>query len=133
MSSESIGALSVGKQLADLCSQGKNLEAINSLYANDIVSVEAVDMGNPDMPQTMTGIDAIRGKNEWWFGNHEIHNSSVSGPFPHGDRFVLCFEFDVTPKVGAMAGKRIQMQEAALYTVSDGKITKEAFFYHMGE
>jgi ketosteroid isomerase-like protein len=42
------------------------------------------------------------------------------------------FWLDVTAKAGPMAGKRIQMNEAALYTVKDGKIVKEEFFYDMG-
>ena len=31
-----------------------------------------------------------------------------------------------------MAGKRMNLDEAALYTVKDGKIVQEEFFYHMG-
>jgi len=41
------------------------------------------------------------------------------------------FSFDVTPKDGPMQGKRFQMDEAGLYTVVDGNIVKEEFFYHM--
>ncbi len=125
-------ALAIGKQLAELCSQGKNLDAIDTLYADDVVSVEACDSGNPDMPQTMTGIDAIRNKNQWWSENHEVHSGQVTGPFPHGDRFVLMFNYDITPKCGPMSGNRMQMQEAGLFTTDNGKITKEEFFYHMG-
>jgi len=36
------------------------------------------------------------------------------------------------PKAGQMAGKRMTIDEAALYTVKDGKIVHEEFFYHMG-
>ena len=39
---------------------------------------------------------------------------------------------DTTPKAGPMAGKRMQFEEAILYTVRDGKIVREEFFYHMG-
>lgn len=124
-------SLTVGKQLADLCNQGKNLDAINALYDKDIVSVEAM-CGSEDMPQTMKGKDAILGKNQWWLENHEVHSGKVTGPFPHGDRFILMMNYDVTPKAGPMAGKRMQMEEAGLYTVKNGKITKEEFFYHMG-
>ncbi len=123
--------LTVGKKLADLCNQGKNLDAINALYDKDIVSVEAMQ-GTPDMPRTMKGKDAILGKNQWWLENHEVHSGSTTGPFPHGDRFILMMNYDVTPKCGPMAGKRMQMQEAGLYTVKNGKITREEFFYHMG-
>ena len=31
-----------------------------------------------------------------------------------------------------MQGRRMKMEEAALYTVKDGKIVEEEFFYHMG-
>ncbi len=132
MPTDTTDTFAIGKQLADFCSQGKNLDAINGLYADNVVSVEAVDMGNPAMPQTMTGIDAIRGKNQWWSENHEVHSGEVTGPFPHGDRFVLIFNYDVTSKCGPMAGQRMQMEEAGLFTIENGKITREEFFYHMG-
>lgn len=71
----------------------------------------------------------MRGKNEFWYANHEIHRADVKGPFPHGDRFARYFDFDVTAKAGPMAGNRMQMQEVGLYTVAGGKITREEFFY----
>jgi len=132
MTTDTSDTLAIGKQLAELCKQGKNLEAVEALYSDDVVSVEAVDCGTENMPQTMTGKQAILGKNQWWCDNHEVHSGSVAGPFPHGDRFVLLLDYDVTPKCGPMAGNRMQMQEAALYTVDNGKIVKEEFFYDMG-
>lgn len=123
-------ALAVGKQLVEMCNQGQNIEAIKALYSDDVVSVEAM-CGTEDMPQTMKGKDAILGKNQWWMENHEVHSGKVIGPFPHGDRFILMMSYDVTPKCGPMAGKRMQMEEAALYTVKNNKIVKEEFFYHM--
>ena len=51
--------------------------------------------------------------------------------FPHDDRFIVYFKYEVTPKDGPMKGKRMQVQEAGLYTVKNGKITQEEFFYHM--
>lgn len=119
----------VGRRLVELCRQGKNLDAL-SLYAPDAVSVEA--MGDETMPAVMKGLEAIRGKGEWWFANHEIHRASAKGPFPNGDRFAVIFDYDVTPKAGPMAGKRMAMEEVALYTVEDGKVVREEFFYSMG-
>src|SRR5262245_11845473 len=119
----------IGKRLVDLCSQGKDLEAIETLDSPNIVSVEAV--ADPRFPQRMEGIEAIRGKARWWFQNHDVHSAQVSGPFPHGDRFIVYFKYDITPKDGPMKGQRIQMDEAALYTVNNDKIVKEEFFYHM--
>jgi hypothetical protein len=122
--------LAVGKKLVELCRAGKNKEAIDTLYSHHIVSVEPV--GGPNMPARMEGIEAIRGKSEWWEANHTVHSAEVDGPFPHGDRFIVRLKYDVTAKGGPMAGKRFTMEEAGLYTVKDGKVTEEEFFYHMG-
>ncbi len=83
------------------------------------------------MPAEMRGIDKIRGKNQWWFDNNEVHSAKVEGPFPHNDRFAVKFHYDVTPKDGPMKGKRMQMDEVGVYTVKNGKIVREEFFYSM--
>lgn len=125
----SSSTMEVGRKLVELCRQGKGMEAINSLYSPNIISIEAHSM--PAMPQRMEGIAAIRGKTEWWEKNHTVHGGEVEGPWPHGDRFIVRFKFDVTATSGPMAGKRMNLDEAALYTVKDGKIVQEEFFYHM--
>jgi len=48
--------------------------------------------------------------------------------FPTATRFILRFKYDVTPK---QTGKRMTLDETGLYTVRDGKIIKEEFFYAM--
>jgi hypothetical protein len=116
----------IGKEVADLCRQGKNQEAIDRFYSSNIESVEAVAM--PGMDQIQRGIRAIKGKNQWWVENHEIHGGTVEGPYPNGDRFILRFKYDVTPK---QTGKRMTLDETGLYTVQEGKIAKEEFFYAM--
>jgi ketosteroid isomerase-like protein len=119
--------LAVGKKLVELCRQGKATEAMDTLYSPNIVSIEAA--GGPDMPARMEGMAAIKGKAEWWEKNHEVHKAEVEGPFPNGDRFIVRFKYDVTAKAGPMAGKRFTMDEGALYTVKDGKVIHEEFFY----
>jgi hypothetical protein len=120
----------VGEKLVQLCRDGRNIEAINALYSPDIVSVEA--MQNGPMPAEQRGIDAIRGKNQWWSDNHEVHSASVEGPYPNGDRFAVKYHYEITPKTGPMSGKQVAMDEVALYTVGNGKIVREEFFYTMG-
>lgn len=123
-----MSAMEIGQRLVDLCQQGQNLDAINELYADDVVSLEATAPPEGG-DREMQGVDAVRGKNEWWVENHEIHSASVSGPYPNGDdRFCAIFEFDVTSKPMDM---RMKMKEVGLYTVKDGKITREEFFYAM--
>jgi ketosteroid isomerase-like protein len=118
--------MDIARKLVDLCRQGKNEEALDTLYADDAVSVEAMSM--PDAPPEVKGLAAIKAKGEWWMKNHEIHSSSVTGPWPHGDRFIVGFQFDVTHKP---SGQRIKMEEAGLYHVRNGKIIREEFFYDM--
>jgi hypothetical protein len=123
--------LEVGKKLVELCKQGKFTEAMNTLYGDHIVSIEA-GSPSPSMPARIEGIAAVRGKADWWEKNHEVHSVQVDGPWPHGDRFIVRVKLDVTAKAGPMAGKRMTMDEAGLYTVKDGKVVQEEFFYSMG-
>jgi hypothetical protein len=121
--------MAVGSELVDLCRQGKEREAIDKLYSPEIVSVEAI--GGPQMPQRIEGLADVIGKAEWWEANNEVHTRVVEGPYPHGDRFVVHFKYEITPKAGPMAGQRMTMDETALYKVHDGKVVHEEFFYHM--
>jgi SnoaL-like domain len=118
----------IGRKLVEVCRAGRNLDALD-LYGPNAVTVEA--QGSPEMPALMKGVDAIRKKGEWWFANNEIHRGDAKGPFPNGDRFAVIFEYDFTPKAGPQAGKRTRMEEVGLYTVENGRIVREEFFYSM--
>ncbi len=85
----------------------------------DTVIVRRID-------EPVVRIEAIRGKGEWWTSNHEVHGMIVAGPWPHDDRFIVGFKIDATFKT---SGERFTMEEMALYTVEDGKIVREEFFY----
>ena len=116
----------IANQLISLCSQGKNLEAINTLYSADIVSVEAA--APPDGSRETKGLPGVLGKSEWWVSNHEIHSANVEGPLVTGNHFCVKFTYEVTFKPTA---KRFVMTELAVYQVADGKIVREEFFYSM--
>jgi ketosteroid isomerase-like protein len=116
---------SVADDLVSLCRSGRNMEAIETLYSPDIVSIES--MGNETMPREVRGLDAVRGKGEWWRDNNEVHSATVDGPFVGSDdKFAVYYNYDVTFKP---TGKRNNMEEMALYTVKDGKVVQEQFFY----
>ncbi|WP_428386647.1 SnoaL-like domain-containing protein [Mucisphaera sp.] len=121
-------AKTIGQQLVSLCQQGKYAEALDKLYADDAISIEAMCM-QEGQDRTTTGLDNIKKAGEWWEANHEVHGGEVIGPFPHDDRFAVLMKIDVTPKVGPMANQRMMMEEICLYTVKDGKIVKSEFFY----
>lgn len=128
MSTTTTATMEVAAALVAMCREGKNHDAIRQLYAPDVVSVEA-GSGDANMPREVKGRDAVLAKGEWWMDNHTIHDAKVGGPWPHDDRFICTFTYDITQKA---TGARFVMEEAALYTVADGKITREEFFYHMG-
>ncbi|GAB5543934.1 MAG: nuclear transport factor 2 family protein [Sandaracinaceae bacterium] len=122
-----MSAKEIGQDLVKLCREGKNLECIEKYYAQDVESVEA--MAPPGGDRVTKGIEGVKGKNQWWMENHEVHSASVEGPYPHGkDRFAVRFDFDVTFKPEK---KRTKMDEIAVFHVKDGKIVREEFFYDM--
>jgi hypothetical protein len=100
---------SVAQELVALCRAGRNLDAISKLYSPNIVSIEPV--GGEQMPAEMQGIDAIRGKNEWWLENNEVHSAEVTGPFVGDRQFAVHYTYETTFKP---AGQRMTMSEMAL-------------------
>ena len=119
-----MSAKEVGKKLVELCSQGKFEEATRTLYSKDIVSVEPMAMHS--MPAETRGIEGVLAKSKWWVDNHEVHSCKVAGPYVARDQFIVEFDMDVTNKP---SGKRMKMKETGIYTVKDGKVVREEFFY----
>ena len=119
--------MEIAQKMVELNRQGKGEEALKTLFADDMVSVEAGAM--PGMGREAKGKAAVLKKGEWWVSNHDIHSFEVSGPWPHDERFIVIYKIDVTHKP---SGQRIKMEEAALYTVRGGKIAREEFFYQTG-
>jgi len=123
-----MSAMEIGRKLVELSNAGKGVEAVETLYSDAIVSIEA--QGSEEMPARQEGIDAIRKKNAWWYDNHEVHKAEATGPFcgHREDQFAVKFDIDVTFKP---SGQRTQMSEVGLYTVLDGKVAQEEFLYLM--
>ena len=84
----------IANDLVALCKAGKFDEAGEKYWADDVLSVEAAP---GDMAQ-IRGMDALRGKGEWWSNAHEVHASEVEGPYVNGDQFVVRFKMDLTQK-----------------------------------
>jgi hypothetical protein len=121
-----MNSLEIAKKYVSLCKEGK-FEECFALYSPNAVSVEAG--APPGMDRTSKGMDAIHQKGKWWADNHTVHKAEVFGPYPHDDRFAVRFLFDITHKP---SNKRMTMDEVGLFTIENGKITREEFFYTAG-
>jgi ketosteroid isomerase-like protein len=121
-----MSTMDVAKRYVELIKEHKNEQCLKELFAADAVSVEAG--APPGQDRTRRGVDAIRAKGQWWMENHVVHRSELDGPYPHDDRFAVRFTYEVTFKP---ENKRFTMNEVGLFTVKDGKIAKEEFFYSM--
>lgn len=104
-----------------LCKQGEFEAAGNQFWSDDVVSCEAME---GDMARVQ-GRAAVEAKGAWWYANHEVHSVKTEGPYVNGSQFVVRFTMDVTPK----GGQRMQMDEVGVYTLANGKIVEERFFY----
>lgn len=117
----------VAKALVAGCREGREAENLDTLYAPDAISVEAVDMGQG---RTATGRDAIRAKHAWFASVYEQLSGDASDPMPHGDeRFAVIFDMKMKRRDN---GEIEEMRDIGIYTVADGQIVKEEFFYPTG-
>ena len=112
----------LAKDFTELLKQNDHDGAAAKYNADDIVSYEAME----GPMAVCTGREAVKQKSEWWQANHEVHGGSVEGPYVNGDQFAVRFFMDITPKA---TGERVTMDEFGLYTVKDGKIVEERFYY----
>lgn len=115
----------VAHRLAELCRQGNYVQAIDELYADDATGHEDY-MGGA----SMDGKAALRGGTEHWLAVNELRDNMVDAPLFFGDRFVVRFTGTMFKKDGS--GEH-PYEEIGLYTVKDGKIVKQEFFYDMPE
>ncbi len=118
----------VAKKVVELTTKQAWVEALETLYDKDIVSVEARSMDGSS-PETH-GTKGVREKIDWWTNAMEVHSFEVRGPFVAHDRFVVQYDIDITDKDSK---KRMQMSEVGVYTVKNGKIVREEFLPSVGK
>ena len=114
----------VANQWKAMCDAGKNLECIDELYAENVVSKEM-----PGMPgEVITGKQNVWNKSKDWLESVEsFHSSSISEPVVAGNFFTAKMGFDCTFKERG----RQKMEEVCVYEFKNGKIASEQYFYSM--
>ena len=125
--------MTVGNRLVELCRAGKNREAIEALYADEVEVSEAMAVADPenyDLSPVGTQTRAeVLASNDRFFSIHEVNAVAVEGPYPHGDAFIVRMRFETTRKAGPMTGQPMVLEEAVRYGVRDGKIVSSFFYY----
>ncbi len=112
----------VANRLIELCQTGLWDKAQAELYAEDCVSIEL-----PGSPNEVTkGIANIKAKGKQWEEMVDtVHGNTIEGPIVADNYFSIGMSIDVTFK----GMPRMTTSEVCVYEVTDGKITKEQFFY----
>jgi ketosteroid isomerase-like protein len=129
MSPEHQATQKVAERFYALINEGKNLDAIRELYADNARHVEV--MAGPGCERITEGKTQVFEKADKFAKSTTIHSASIGKPVVNGDQFVCPMSLDCTCSEGPMAGHRMNMTETALYTVKNGKITEGKFFYAM--
>jgi len=114
----------VAARVTELLRAGNSAAVENELFASGIESVEGLGMS-----LAWSGRKSVLAKYRAWEADHEIHSMQVEGPWVGATGFVLKLGIDVSQK---STGQRVQMQEMAVYTVRNGKITREEFHFPTG-
>ncbi len=129
-SAEHTATQKVATRFHELVSGGKNLEAIQELYADNAKHVEVME--GPGCGRILEGKAAILAKAEQFHKSTTIHSATCGKPIVNGDQFVCPMGLDCTCTEGPMANQRMNISETSLYTVKNGKIVEGKFFYSCG-
>ena len=111
----------VARDFTAMLRLGQFAAAGEAYWADDVTSIEP---GNT--PETAFGIEATRAKSKNWLGANRIDDLSIDGPFVTGNQFALFIDMMIAR--GADGDVR-PFTEIALYTVRDGQISEERYFY----
>lgn len=109
----------LGRTLVSLFNQNKADDWIKGVWSKDVESIEGTG-------QVARGREQILSKWDWWTSNHEVMGASAEGPYVGATGFAAKFQLHVKDK---STGTDMHMTEVAVYTVKNGKITREEFMY----
>lgn len=112
----------VANRLVELCRQEKNVDAINELYSDNVLSREPK---GTCLEVSESKVAVLDKTNKWFDSIETIHSYVISGPLVSGDFFTIAMDIDATYKEH---GRRV-MNEIGVYHVRDGMIVDESFHY----
>jgi hypothetical protein len=87
----------IAKKVVELTRKQAWYEALDTLYDDNIVSVEAFSM-SAGSPETR-GKQGVRGKIDWWVNATEVHSFEANDPFVAHDRFIVQYDADAAKTI----------------------------------
>ena len=115
----------VARDFTDMLRQGQFVAARERFWALDIRSIDPHDLLG-GISAEVSGIDAARAKIAHWLGSRRIHDLSIDGPFVTDNQFALFLDMMIAD---LPSGVDQPFTEIAHYTVRDGQISEERYFY----
>lgn len=113
----------IAAEYADAVARHDFDHVIERLHAPDYVRIASDDMTGP---ATVLRADEIATQVDQVGETEEIHGVEIDPPLTRGDRFAIRFTFDSTDKP---TGKRGTYSKVSLYTIRNGRITREEVFF----
>jgi len=119
------GVQDVARDFTAMLRLGQFEAAGDRYWADAVASVEPADLPT-GIPAFVSGIEAARDKARFRFGTGRIDDLGIDGPFVTGDQFALFLDMLITDPA---SGSAQPFTEIAIFTVRDGRIIEERFFY----
>lgn len=112
----------VGRQLVEMFNSRTDERKIwQAIFAKNWDSVEGEGTN-----LVFEGRRAVLAKNEQWSAANAIITQKAEGPYCGSTGFVVRYSIELQDRA---SGARQTMEEMAFYTVKNGKIVREEFFY----
>lgn len=116
--------LEIGREFVALFNaRTPDAEIWDRLFTREFTSVEGFGVNT-----AFHGRKAVTEKCDGWLSAHTVHGCSCEGPFAGSTGFSVRIQIDRTENA---TGRREVSEEVAVYTVRDGKIVSEEFYYRM--
>jgi hypothetical protein len=115
----------VARDFTAMLRLGQFEAAGETFWSPDVTSAEPAALSG-DIPALLSGIAAVRAKHAARFGMARIDDLGIDGPFVTGDQFALFLDMLLTDPA---SGHAEPFAEIAIFTVRDGRIIEERFFY----
>lgn len=115
----------VARDFTMMLRQGQFMAARERFWATDVRSIDPHDLPG-GIAAEVSGIEAARAKISRYLASRNIRDLSIDGPFVTGNQFALFLDMMIGGKPDVPDEP---FTEIAIFTVRDGHISEERYFY----